>query len=235
MGDSSEAAHADSAKSTTGKGKAVARYKTKSKTTDNSSDEGDEEEDLPTPKSAEAKAPKRTKQPRVARPCTEIQALLDGIPGIASWTSITGIHPDYCKIIEWLDKDKLEMKEIISLWRSLPKRMSDGDSLDKNIYKHYEKWAPKFYTEKNLVFVSRIDRRKYLAVEKAAGRVAPNPPKVKNTATKSESNDGKEKRALLHLHPRGLKIFPLALLQDGNSLPQPIRSLNQPDRSTPCR
>ena len=230
-GDSSEVGHADSAKSTIGKGKAVAQHKTKSGTTDNSSDEGDEEEDLPTPKSAKAKAPKRTKPPRVARPDTEIQAFLDGIPGIASWTSTTGIHPDYCKIIEWLDKDKLEMKAIIPLWRQLPKRKSDGENPDKNIYKHYEKWAPKFYTEKNMVFVSRIDRRKYLAVEKAAGRVAPNPPKVKNAATKSENNGGMGKRSSTappHVQSNKIPTGAQAgrqLTASTNSQPQPTGSL----------
>ncbi|KAH5469355.1 hypothetical protein HBI22_032340 [Parastagonospora nodorum] len=237
-GESSEPEHADSAKPTKGKGKAVAPPKAKSKATDNSSDEGNEEEYLSAPKPTQAKTPKRKKAPRIPRPDAEVQAFLDGVPNVTNWTSTTGIHPDYCKIIEWLDKDKLEMKEIIALYRQLPKRMSDGDNPDKNIYKHYEKWAPKFYTEKNLVFVSRIDRRKYLAAEKAAGRVAPNPPKVKSSTAKSENNGGKGKKgsatflpAQFHKSPTGAQAEQ-QLTASTNSQPQPAglltsMSLNQ--------
>jgi hypothetical protein len=208
----------------------VAPPKAKSKTTDNSSDEGNEEEYLSTPKPSQAKSPKRRKVPRIP-PDAEIQAFPDGIPNVTKWTSTTGIHPDYCKIIEWLDKDKLKIKEIIPLYRQLPKRMSDGVNPDKNIYKHYEKWAPKFYTENNLVFVSRINQRKYLAAEKAAGRVAPNPPKVKTPKTKSESNGGKGKKGSAAPLPAQSTNLPTnaqvaqQLTASNNSQPQPTGSL----------
>ncbi|OAL04770.1 hypothetical protein IQ06DRAFT_290793 [Phaeosphaeriaceae sp. SRC1lsM3a] len=98
----------------------------------------------------------------------EIRTLLAGIASIPSdaWTHPT-ISPDYCLIIKWFDKDRLDVHTIADKYGKLvdPKtnktRDLKGAGVDKGIYKHYAKYGPIFYEAKGLPWVSKKERNMY--------------------------------------------------------------------------
>ncbi|KAH7071738.1 hypothetical protein FB567DRAFT_407995, partial [Paraphoma chrysanthemicola] len=96
---------------------------------------------------------------------TTIKAFLDGIPQITSWSS-SKIKDGPCKIIKWLDKDKLSMERIVELYTGMGHGNQDPKKPTRNpktnIYKVYNRWAPDFYKEQGIVFVALQDRKKYL-------------------------------------------------------------------------
>jgi hypothetical protein len=114
------------------------------------------------------------KKPRGAKntpmptpPDSTIQAFLDAIPSITSWSS-PNIRDIYCDIIKWTDKDHKGAIEIAETYHELGNGNQDPTKVtvnrSANIYKLYDKWAPKFYQEKGVGFVSLRDRRKYSTV-----------------------------------------------------------------------
>jgi hypothetical protein len=100
-------------------------------------------------------------------PDSTIQAFLDAIPSITSWSS-PNIRDIYCDIIKWTDKDHKGAIEIAETYHELGNGNQDPTKVtvnrSANIYKLYDKWAPKFYQEKGVGFVSLRDRRKYSTV-----------------------------------------------------------------------
>jgi hypothetical protein len=129
------------------------------------SGDGDAKPADKTPGTSSKKKPRGGKKiPMPTPPDSTIQAFLDAIPNITSWSS-PNIRDIYCNIIEWTDKDHKAAIQIATTYHEEGNGNQDPTKVTKNpgahIYKLYNNWAPKFYKEKGVEFVSLGDRKKY--------------------------------------------------------------------------
>jgi hypothetical protein len=104
----------------------------------------------------------------------EMQAYIAGLATITDWTC-EGIIPDYCKIIEWVDKDRLVTKEVVKRWIEILKRpVGEKANVAANIYKHHKKWSKVFYMKKlGLKCPGMQEFKKYLAAQKGRAEGLP--------------------------------------------------------------
>jgi hypothetical protein len=150
------------------------------------SSDDDQEAEAPKTAKGKGKAKATSQSKKAADPIplltdTEMQAYIAGLATITDWTC-EGILPDYCKIIEWIDKDRLETKEVVNRWHDVLKRpvvvKADGKktNVSANIYKHYKKWSRVFYMKKlGLKCPGLEELKRYLAAQKRIADGLPPP------------------------------------------------------------